>query len=178
MHSPIGIRSAHAGRIGIYYEPGKEPPADGPPKLHLLIESNEEWRVRFASSNAQCSLTNARRLLTGGAGGARDQAAAGGGVGGGTPGGDAEPHRDGWPLQRRVRRGWRGRGVRAFVGPDICVMGFGASEGCRRSWLAVYMCIECEGSNAERLRWCGAKGEGDCYKDMGLPRVTDRSRVR
>ena len=31
---------------GIYYEPGKEPPSDGPPKLHLLIESNEEIRVR------------------------------------------------------------------------------------------------------------------------------------
>ncbi len=31
---------------GIYYEPGKEPPSDGPPKLHLLIESNEEFRVR------------------------------------------------------------------------------------------------------------------------------------
>lgn len=31
--------------IGIYYEPNKEPPYDGPPKLHLLIESNEEWRV-------------------------------------------------------------------------------------------------------------------------------------
>lgn len=30
---------------GIYYEPNKEPPPEGPPKLHLLIESNEEWRV-------------------------------------------------------------------------------------------------------------------------------------
>lgn len=30
---------------GIYYEPGKEPGPDAPPKLHLLIESNEEWRV-------------------------------------------------------------------------------------------------------------------------------------
>ncbi|KAI5119905.1 hypothetical protein M0805_003709 [Coniferiporia weirii] len=33
---------------GIYYEPGKEPPLDGPPKLHLLVESNEEWRVEQA----------------------------------------------------------------------------------------------------------------------------------
>jgi ATP-dependent RNA helicase DDX46/PRP5 len=32
---------------GIYYESGKEPPADAPPKLHLLIESNEEFRVRL-----------------------------------------------------------------------------------------------------------------------------------
>lgn len=34
---------------GIYYEHGKEPPAEGPPKLHLLIESNEEFRVRQIS---------------------------------------------------------------------------------------------------------------------------------
>ena len=33
--------------VGIYYESGKEPPAEGPPKLHLLIESNEEFRVRL-----------------------------------------------------------------------------------------------------------------------------------
>jgi ATP-dependent RNA helicase DDX46/PRP5 len=33
---------------GIYYEPGKEAPAEGPPKLHLLIESNEERRVEQA----------------------------------------------------------------------------------------------------------------------------------
>ena len=31
--------------IGIYYEPGKEPPPEGPPKLHLLVEHNDEWRV-------------------------------------------------------------------------------------------------------------------------------------
>jgi ATP-dependent RNA helicase DDX46/PRP5 len=31
--------------LGIYYEQGKEPPPEGPPKLHLLIESNEEFRV-------------------------------------------------------------------------------------------------------------------------------------
>jgi ATP-dependent RNA helicase DDX46/PRP5 len=30
---------------GIYYEHGKEPPFEGPPKLHLLVESNEEYRV-------------------------------------------------------------------------------------------------------------------------------------
>jgi len=34
---------------GIYYETGKEPPAEGPPKLHLLIESNEEFRVSVKS---------------------------------------------------------------------------------------------------------------------------------
>ena len=37
--------SSHSYLTGIYYEPGKEPPPEGPPKLHLLIESNEEWRV-------------------------------------------------------------------------------------------------------------------------------------
>jgi hypothetical protein len=30
---------------GIYYEPGKDPAPGAPPKLHLLIESNEEFRV-------------------------------------------------------------------------------------------------------------------------------------
>lgn len=39
----MGIARSYV--IGIYYEPGKEPPVEGPPKLHLLIESNEEWRV-------------------------------------------------------------------------------------------------------------------------------------
>lgn len=34
---------------GIYYENGKEPPLEGPPKLHLLIESNEEYRVCLLS---------------------------------------------------------------------------------------------------------------------------------
>ena len=32
--------------IGIFYESGKEPGGlEDPPKLHLLVESNEEWRV-------------------------------------------------------------------------------------------------------------------------------------
>lgn len=30
---------------GIFYEPGKEPGPNDLPKLHLLIESNEEFRV-------------------------------------------------------------------------------------------------------------------------------------
>jgi len=43
--------------IGIYYETGKEPPVEGPPKLHLLVESNEEWRVRVIrlSLQSDCS---------------------------------------------------------------------------------------------------------------------------
>ena len=40
--------------LGIYYEHGKEPPVDGPPKLQLLVEANEEWRV----SATFCSLGN------------------------------------------------------------------------------------------------------------------------
>ena len=31
---------------GVFYEHAKEPPPEGPPKLHLLIESNDEFRVR------------------------------------------------------------------------------------------------------------------------------------
>lgn len=34
--------------LGIYYESGKEPGSDQPPKLHLLIESNDEFRVEQA----------------------------------------------------------------------------------------------------------------------------------
>lgn len=33
---------------GIYYEVGKEPPLGAEPKLSLLIESNDEWRVELA----------------------------------------------------------------------------------------------------------------------------------
>jgi len=41
----IDMTGASVTNKGIYYEPGKEPPIEGPPKLHLLIESNEEYRV-------------------------------------------------------------------------------------------------------------------------------------
>jgi len=44
----IDMTGASVTNKGIYYEPGKEPPSDGPPKLHLLIESNEEFRVENA----------------------------------------------------------------------------------------------------------------------------------
>lgn len=43
----IDMTGASVTNKGIFYEPGKEPPPEGPPKLHLLIESNEEWRVCF-----------------------------------------------------------------------------------------------------------------------------------
>ncbi|KAL4081770.1 P-loop containing nucleoside triphosphate hydrolase protein [Scleroderma yunnanense] len=44
----IDMTGASVTNKGIYYETGKEPPAEGPPKLHLLVESNEEWRVEQA----------------------------------------------------------------------------------------------------------------------------------
>ncbi|RDB22636.1 Pre-mRNA-processing ATP-dependent RNA helicase PRP5 [Hypsizygus marmoreus] len=44
----IDMTGASVTNKGIYYEPGKEPPFDGPPKLHLLVESNEEFRVEQA----------------------------------------------------------------------------------------------------------------------------------
>ncbi|EIM88527.1 P-loop containing nucleoside triphosphate hydrolase protein [Stereum hirsutum FP-91666 SS1] len=44
----IDMTGASVTNKGIFYEPNKEPPPEGPPKLHLLIESNEEWRVEHA----------------------------------------------------------------------------------------------------------------------------------
>ncbi|KAL8291751.1 hypothetical protein RQP46_002009 [Phenoliferia psychrophenolica] len=41
---------------GVFYEPGKEPGPDELPKLHLLIESNEEFRVKHAISEIKRSL--------------------------------------------------------------------------------------------------------------------------
>ncbi|KAJ4472349.1 P-loop containing nucleoside triphosphate hydrolase protein [Lentinula aciculospora] len=44
----IDMTGASVTNKGIYYDSGKEPPAEGPPKLHLLVESNEEYRVEQA----------------------------------------------------------------------------------------------------------------------------------
>ncbi|KAJ3851447.1 P-loop containing nucleoside triphosphate hydrolase protein [Lentinula lateritia] len=44
----IDMTGASVTNKGIYYDQGKEPPLDGPPKLHLLVESNEEYRVEQA----------------------------------------------------------------------------------------------------------------------------------
>lgn len=46
----IEATGASVTNKGIYYDHGKEPPVDGPPKLHLLVESNDEYRVRFSLS--------------------------------------------------------------------------------------------------------------------------------
>ncbi|KAJ7095258.1 P-loop containing nucleoside triphosphate hydrolase protein [Mycena belliarum] len=44
----IDMTGASVTNKGIYYDQNKEPPMEGPPKLHLLIESNEEYRVEQA----------------------------------------------------------------------------------------------------------------------------------
>lgn len=48
MSHLVELTGASVTNKGIYYEAGKEPPVEGPPKLHLLIESNEEFRVEQA----------------------------------------------------------------------------------------------------------------------------------
>jgi len=49
MVNLIEITGASVTNKGIFYEPGKEPSGlEDPPKLHLLVESNEEWRVEQA----------------------------------------------------------------------------------------------------------------------------------
>lgn len=55
------IVHAHELCLGIYYEQSKEPPPEGPPKLHLLIESNEEFRVRSVSSSRYLRLISTFR---------------------------------------------------------------------------------------------------------------------
>ncbi|KAG8887018.1 pre-mRNA processing RNA-helicase [Tulasnella sp. 332] len=44
----VDMTGASVTNKGIYYEAGKEPGPDQPPKLHLLIESNDEFRVEQA----------------------------------------------------------------------------------------------------------------------------------
>ena len=84
--------------VGIYYESGKEPPSDGPPKLHLLIESNEEWRVSTLlresdyERDADSILGRARR--------AGDQATARRSVHRRLASRDAQYNRYHWSLQR------------------------------------------------------------------------------
>ncbi|GAA6053094.1 hypothetical protein JCM3770_000381 [Rhodotorula araucariae] len=63
---------------GIFYEPGKEPGPNELPKLHLLIESNEEFRVQHAIAEikkaliegATMALEAEQRQQAGGSGGA------------------------------------------------------------------------------------------------------------
>ena len=44
---------------GIFYAPGEEPKIGAEPKLHLLIESNEESRVRTAVDELRRTLVDA-----------------------------------------------------------------------------------------------------------------------
>lgn len=45
---------------GVFYEKGKEPEnEDDPPKLHLLVESNEEHRIKYVISEIKSILVNA-----------------------------------------------------------------------------------------------------------------------
>lgn len=44
---------------GVFYEKGREPGLDDPPKLNLLIESNEEWRVQRAIAEIKSILIEA-----------------------------------------------------------------------------------------------------------------------
>ncbi len=45
--------------LGIFYPPGEEPMIGAEPKLHLLIESNEESRVRMAVDELRRTLVDA-----------------------------------------------------------------------------------------------------------------------
>lgn len=89
-------------RSGIYYEPGKEPPPDGPPKLHLLIESNEEFRVRRLVTDTCTFLHKYLLYMTGGERSTRNQTAAHRSVDSCAPSRDAQSHCADRALQRRV----------------------------------------------------------------------------
>lgn len=53
------ISGASITMRGIYYPPGEDPPMGGEPKLHLLIESNDEMKVRAAVEEIRRNLVEA-----------------------------------------------------------------------------------------------------------------------
>ena len=59
MVTLIETTGASITNKGVYYDKGKEPGPDDPPKLHLLIESNDEMRVRLAISEIKRFLVDA-----------------------------------------------------------------------------------------------------------------------
>lgn len=63
---------------GIFYEPGKEPGPNDLPKLHLLIESNEEFRVQHAIAEIKKALIEGATMALEAE--QRQQAAGGGGA--------------------------------------------------------------------------------------------------
>lgn len=63
--NPFGARRANRADLltsGIYYPPGEEPRMNGEPKLHLLIESNDEMKVRAAVEEIRRNLVEASVL--------------------------------------------------------------------------------------------------------------------
>ena len=85
---------------GIFYESGKEPSGlEDPPKLHLLVESNEEWRVSRLSRF--CNFVLIRFVWTGRASCPGDQASVVRSFRRRITGGNAQPDRA-RSLQRRL----------------------------------------------------------------------------
>jgi ATP-dependent RNA helicase DDX46/PRP5 len=56
------ISGASITMRGVYYPPGEDPPMAGEPKLHLLIESNDEMKVRAAVEEIRRNLVEASVL--------------------------------------------------------------------------------------------------------------------
>lgn len=56
------ITGASITNKGVFYDKGKEPGPEDPPKLHLLIESNDEMRVRLAISEIRRILLDASAI--------------------------------------------------------------------------------------------------------------------
>ena len=56
------ISGASITMRGVYYPPGEDPPLAGEPKLHLLIESNDENKVRAAVEEIRRNLVEASVL--------------------------------------------------------------------------------------------------------------------
>ncbi|RXK38314.1 pre-mRNA-processing ATP-dependent RNA helicase PRP5 [Tremella mesenterica] len=53
------ISGASVTMRGVYYPPGEEPPPGGEPKLHLLIESNDEMKVHAAVEEIRRNIVEA-----------------------------------------------------------------------------------------------------------------------
>jgi ATP-dependent RNA helicase DDX46/PRP5 len=56
------ISGASITMRGVYYPPGEDPPLAGEPKLHLLIESNDEMKVKAAVDEIRRNLVEASVL--------------------------------------------------------------------------------------------------------------------
>lgn len=59
MQTLIETTGASITNKGSFYDKGKEPGPDDPPKLHLLIESNDEMRIKMAISEIKRILLDA-----------------------------------------------------------------------------------------------------------------------